>query len=588
VTTPVTSPLGRPVARLLTLLLLGAVAAGCVGLPEGGPVEIGPERRASTLDEGFPYEPRPPQPGESPTEIVRHFLDAMTANPITTSVAREFLASSSRDSWNPEERMITYADTSTPSGTSEVDVTLIDANRLDSRGTWQGPLPDGSSTLAFPMTIEDGEWRIERAPDAMIVSDSWFDERYRQVSLYFFDPAGQILVPEPVFVPRGGQLSTALVRGLLRGPGEQLSGVARSFFPKGIRLDLSAPVSPAGLAEVALQGDISGVDPETLELMTVQIAWTLRQDPSVRRLRVTVGDTPVSQSGNSSDVPIVVGQIYDPTGIYAWQDLFGLRNGRLVSSIDGRENRVGGPFGQTNYRLGEVSVDLPGERAAGISADGTDLLLGPVDAGDEGDVETLVTGAADLAHPAWDHTGRLWVLDRRSEGARVSVGTGDRLRRIRVPGISGEQVIDFLVSRDGSRVVAALDRPGSDVVVVSRVVRSEAGLRATRARTILEGVGEQLQLRDLTWRSPTDVAVLSSFPDQLSEVRTFSVDGSPVTREGDSVTELIRDDITRIAGSPVPDTPLWVVPADGTAFQLAPEVEAGVPQFGIESLTYVG
>ncbi|MBD8870272.1 LpqB family beta-propeller domain-containing protein [Nocardioides donggukensis] len=574
--------------RLLTALLLVGLSGACVRLPDAGPVEVGPERRTATLDEGFPYEPRPPQPGETPAEIVRHFLDAMTANPITTSVAREFLASSSRESWNPEERMITYADTSTPSGTSDVEVTLIDGNRLDSRGAWQGPLPDSSATVSFPMTVEDGEWRIKEAPNALIVSDSWFDERYRQVSLYFFDPSGEILVPEPVFVPRGGQLSTALVRGLLRGPAEGMRGVSRSFFPKGLRLDLSVPVSPNGLADVALQGDISGVDPETLELMTVQIAWTLRQDPSVERLRVTVGDTPVSQSGSSSDVPIVVGQIYDPTGVYAWQDLFGLRNGRLVASDSGRESRVRGPFGRRNYRLADVAIDLPAERAAVVSGNRSQLSLGPVSSGGAGDIRTLLTGASDLAKPAWDHSGRLWVLDRRPDGAQVSVYADGRRRVVSVPGISGENVIDFLVSRDGTRIAAALDRRGSDVVVLSRLETGGQTVRASRARTILEGVGEQLQLRDLGWRSPTDIVVLSKLSDALSEVRTFSVDGSPATQYGETATELIRDDIARLAASPVPNTPLWVVPSDGTALQLPPEIDAGVPLLGIQALTYVG
>ena len=57
------------------------------------------------------------------------------------------------------------------------------------------------------MAIENGEWRIAEAPDALIVPETWFEQRFRQVSLYFFDPSAQILVPEPVFVPRGDQLA---------------------------------------------------------------------------------------------------------------------------------------------------------------------------------------------------------------------------------------------------------------------------------------------------------------------------------------------------------------------------------------------
>lgn len=574
--------------KRLVVLLLVALCSACVQLPDEGPVRVGAERDADVLDEGFPYEPRPPQPGETPQEIVRHFLDAMTANPITTSVAREFLAEEERDAWNPEARMITYADTTSPSGTREVQLTLDDAHHLDANGRWQGPLPDGEATLSFRMTIEDGEWRIADAPDAMIVSDSWFDERYRQVSLYFFDPTAEILVPEPVFVPRGGQLSTALMRGLIRGPGRALRGISRSFFPGGLSLDLSVPVSDAGLAKVVLQGDLAGADPETLELMTIQIAWTLRQDPAVERIRVTVGDTPITQSGTGADFPVVIGQIYDPSGVYAREELFALRDGRLVVLPDGNEARVAGPFGRRRLGVRSVSVDLPAERVAAVSEDGSSLLVGPVEDGTVADVSVPVTDATDLLAPAWDHAGRTWLLDRTADGAEMSVLVDGERRRLRVPGISGKRVVDFLVSRDGTRIAAALDRPGSDVVVVSRVVRDGARLSATRARRILAGDGEQLQVRDMAWRSPTDLAVLTS-TEELSEVRTFSVDGSRALGSGDAATGgLFRADLVRLVSAPELHLPVWLVPDEGTISRLLPDTSIPPPPEGLASLTYVG
>ena len=573
---------------IVLTVLLAALTTGCVALPDDGPVEVNAERQDSVLDEGFPYVPPPPQPGESATEIVRHFLDAMTATPIQTSVAKQFLSTSGRESWNPERRMITYSDATTPTGNTDVDVTLIDANTLDSRGVWDGPLARNESTVTFPMTVENDEWRIDKAPNAMIVSDSWFTTRYRQVSLYFFDPTGQILVPEPVFVPSGEQFATSLMRGLLRGPGARLGGASRTFVPKGLTLDLSVPVSADGLAEVVLRGDISGLDPETIELMTVQIAWTLRQDPSIERVRVSVGDTPITLAGEGPDFDVDLGQAYDPSGVYAWQDLFGLRGRRMVGSVNGREERVSGPFGRDDYSLGDISVNLAGTEVAGVTRDGSALLLAPVDATQGRGVRPVVSGATDLLHPAWDHTDRLWVLDRTASGAAVSYVVGNRRVPVRVPGITGERVVDFLVSRDGSRIAAAIDRPGSDVVVLSRIVRQDSAVRATRARTILRGVGEQLQIRDLGWRSPTEIAMVSALTDELSEVRTFSVDGSPATQSGDIPTELIRQDIVRLASSPLPERSSWVVAADGTVVQLAPERDVAPPVVGIQALTYVG
>ncbi len=75
--------------------------------------------------------------------------------------------------------------------------------------------------LHFRLAIEGGEFRITNPLDALVVPASWFTQRYRQASLYFFDRGARVLAPEPVFVPRGEQLATSLVDGLLVGPGEE-------------------------------------------------------------------------------------------------------------------------------------------------------------------------------------------------------------------------------------------------------------------------------------------------------------------------------------------------------------------------------
>lgn len=569
------------------LLLLAALCTACVGLPHDGPVQVESDNGASGADTGFPYHPRPPQPGERPVEIVRHFLDAMTANPITTSVARRFLSTPAGEAWQPEQSMITYSDFDTPTGTRKVRVDLLDANWLDARGVWRGPLE--KTRLTFPMVKEDLEWRIAKAPDAMVVSDSWFEDRYRQVSLYFFDPTGQILVPEPVYVPRGGQLSTVLMRGLLAGPVTRSPGVAQSFIPAGLTLDeLSVPVSEEGLAEVSLRGDVSQLDQESIELMTVQIAWALRQDPSVERVRVTVGGTPVSPSGSGSDFSVDTGQNYDPNGVYSWQDLFGFRDGVMVSSVDGEETPVGGLFGDEGHDLREISVDLGGRRVVGVTDGGTNALLTPVDAEEKARVVPIFTGATDLLKPAWDHAGRVWLLDRTPQGARVYVVAGGRARPVQVPGVTGQDVADFLVSRDATRLVAVLNRPDGDAIVLSRLARKGPGSTATRARPIQNDSGEPLQIRDIGWRSPTEIVMTRNIAQDLSQISTLSVDGSSSVQSGSLSSELVRDDIVRLVSDPSAGSTGFAVSADGTMHPLSPEIEDRIPEDGLRLATYVG
>ncbi|UUZ58123.1 hypothetical protein [Nocardioides sp. B-3] len=78
---------------------------------------------------------------------------------------------------------------------------------------------------------------------------TWFEDFFRRMSLYFFDPTAQILVPEPVFVPSGEQLASSLVGGLLDDPTSD-PRITRTFMPPGFTYDLSVPITAAGIAEV--------------------------------------------------------------------------------------------------------------------------------------------------------------------------------------------------------------------------------------------------------------------------------------------------------------------------------------------------
>ena len=207
--------------------------AGCVSVPDSGPVVEAGDSSDIQADEPPDIVPAPPQSGESASDVVKHFLEAMRASPIDTTVARQFLTQDAAASWNPEQETITYVSTSGPFGSSPLRVKLLETAHFDARGTWLGALPADRRTLRFPMQIEEGEWRIAEAPDALIVDRDWFDQRFQQVSLYFFDLSGTFLVPEPVFLPRGDQLPTALTQRLLAGPPAELRRVERTFVPAG-------------------------------------------------------------------------------------------------------------------------------------------------------------------------------------------------------------------------------------------------------------------------------------------------------------------------------------------------------------------
>ncbi len=582
-------PFGRH-GLVVTLVALLCCTA-CVTLPEDGAVQVGSAPTATEEGVGFPYDPRPPAEGESPTDVVRHFFDAMTASPISTAVARQFLTESAREAWKPDAAMITYDDVSTPIGANDVEVELSGANLIDDRGAWAGALAGEDARLTFALTTENGEWRIADLPDAMIVPETWFEDRYSQKALHFFDPTGEVLVGEPVFVPRGGQEATALLRGLLRGPARNAVGVEQSFIPEGLSLDVLVPAPVDGVAEVALRGDVPAPDAETLQLMTVQLAWTLRQVPGITRFRLTLNGVLLNPGniGTGGNINVAIGEPYDPAVSFGWQDGFALRDNRLVMVTSGGESVVGGPFGDEALDARSLGVNLPGTLAALVAEGGTGLYVADVE-GD--DPRARVLQGADLLKPAWDHTGALWVVDRTSSGARVLMVEGGRdgvnLRSIRVPGVTGETVRSFLVSRDGSRLVAIVRGRDGDRVLVSRLRRTHSTVSGTPATVVWEEPGERLVLRDLGWRTPTEVLVVRALDSELSQVVRRSVDGSSSLARGTSATELVRDRIRRVVSSPVSGRPAWAVGRRGVLHLVASDFDSYVPRPGLTALTYVG
>lgn len=576
----------RP-ALLAPMLVLMLALTACVSMPESGPVRDAPV--GAGLDEGLGsyYDPSGPQPGASAHDIVLGFLDAMQAAPMRTDVARQFLSRDAQPVWNPQRETIVYSNRPTPEGSALVTISL-DGTYLDRRGAWQGSLPQGSEEVGFAMVKEEGEWRIDRAPNALIVPDYWFDEWFVQHSTYFFDPTGRFLVPQPVYVPKGDQLPTALLDSLLRGAGSGLTGVVRSFLPADLKLDLSVPVSDDGVAEINFRGDPGQVTTHSQELLLAQLAWTLRSDPEISSFRVAIDDVDLAGPDGRTEFSIAQGAQYDPTGVAATSLLFGLGDGVVVSGSPAALAPVDGVAGREPQGWSTIAVNVSGTRVAGVSPLGDQVSVGPVQPAAAADLGSVLSGLADPLRPAWDLSGRLWVLDRPRGRARLTVVDGSRRSTVLVRGVTGRDVRRLLVSRDGSRLVAVVAGRAGDRVVVSRLRYDERGhvRGATRATALAWDPATATRVVDIGWHSASSVSVLYPLTADYSQVATFSVDGSPGA-EG-SLTSTVRGRVTRLVSSPVTGDPVYIVLRRG----IAPLGDAGlverIPGLDASTLTYAG
>jgi hypothetical protein len=580
------------VSRVAGAVVGAALLASCAQVPRDGPVVEVRVPRGIT-PQGLYNNPKGPEAGESPSAIVSGFLVAMTATPLQISTAKKFLTSDAQGQWHPQ-RVLTYGNRSTPSGARDVVVRLHAPDQVGARGQWQGPVPRSGRRLHFPMVRENGEWRIARVPDALIVPRTFYDQQYQEAEVYFFDPSGRILVPEPVHVPEGSQLASALVRSLVRGPGPALDGVVRSFLPLGLSPVVSVPVTAGGVAEVSLNGaDPGPLSRTTTQLILAQLAWTLGQDTSINSFRLSIAghqiaDTAGAQTFRSGGGP---NDPLDPAVSRATSQYYALRAGRLVSGQINRPTPVDGPFGTEARGIRTFAVSLHGRRVAGVTSD--QLLLGPVNAVETSrglQAATAVLDGPGLLRPAWDFAGRLWEIQDTATGARVVYLDHRGPHVVPVPGVSHQDVSRFLVSRDASRLVAVLRGASADRIVVSRI-RYDAdanAVRGTRARHIPWVSNGSSRVRDIGWTSSTTIEVLDRISPSQSEARILNVDGSTAADEAAATT--ISGRVTGLVTSPVgfPETPYAMLPHSLVSLASVDVSPTTIDIPGLRHITYAG
>lgn len=566
------------------VLALGLVT-GCAQLPVAGPVRHEEVADAAGAEQAPYFDPPGPATDASPAAIVSGFLTALQANPLSTRVAREFLSERVASSWQPNRGTIVYEAFTVLPSSGGVRVRLADVRRLDARGGWRGGEPGQAEVIDLSLVSEAGQWRIDNPPAALIVPASFFERTFERTELYFFDQSDQVLLPEPVFVPRGEQSATNLVRGLLAGPGPTLAPVARSAFPRGTALELSVVVTEGGVAEVPLTRELLRASPAELRRAAEQVAWTLGQVAGVQRVRLSVGGAPVPLAGGVLELPVTRSSVLDAAGPPG-APLLAVRQDRLVRLDDGAARDVEGALGQGGFAPRSLAVGDDPRQVAGVVDGGVRLVRSPLVL-DEGSAPVEVLTGSDLARPSYDMFGGLWVLDRTPSGARVLLVEGDRVREVEVPGVTGRDVSALTVAHDGSRLAAAYRDGGPDAAVVVGVTRTEEGAVSGTAgtRSLRLGAASGTQVLDVGWRDPATLALLTQSGEGTSRVDLVSVDGSPLGRTAleDAV---FRGEADTLVVSPSAGTPLGLLTDAGDLYELDTQGAWGRSQTQVTSATF--
>ena len=108
--------------------------------------------------------------------------------------------------------------------------------------TGEGALPDPGP---IELVKTPGGWRIDKLPNGVFLDWQQFLATYKRNTLYFVDPTGKTVVPDPryVAVSDPDQLATELVTKLIAGPRPEMANTVRNLL--GPPLRLRGPVTRA-------------------------------------------------------------------------------------------------------------------------------------------------------------------------------------------------------------------------------------------------------------------------------------------------------------------------------------------------------
>ncbi len=457
--------------RLLVLLMAIAVLTGCVSFPEAGPVHRGIE--GAPEPEAISLVAEEPQPGDSPEQIVRGFLNGSAAG--TTDdfgVARSYLTDATAEVWNPGAQVTIYSGEhpvvveETEDGTVEVTVTI--SGTVDDIGVYT-PAPAGaSSTFQFDLgQSQGGQWRIVDLDDGVLVSEVIFGSQYRQIPLYFLSPDATMLVPDTRWYPQRNA-PTAAMRGLLAGPVDWLDGAVFSAIPADTSLSFGAVTASGGTAQVDLTDQAFQADATARQLIRAQIEQTLLGLPQVQRVEITVDgvewDSPVPGLEVGSDPPVGRTPVVLDTTDYT----LGTFTSLATDPISTLDDAV--PLQEWDPRALALGY---GDEPAVMLSGSDDLTIVPTSGGPD---PVVLAQLPDLADPSYDRHGWIWTGARQNAGELLAVRATGEIQPVAAEVLDGGELLALRVSREGARVAMVVDIDGAIAVEVHAVVRDAAGV----------------------------------------------------------------------------------------------------------------
>jgi len=501
--------------------LVGIVAvamSGCALIPTSGPVQQVSQPAAGDGVPQVDVEPVAPVIDGTPDQILAGFLAAVSSGSANRfAVARQYLTPQAAQVWDPTQAVTIYDSAGPAPIITDESVVLKDpvVGSLDADGRYTAQ-SEPEFSHSFAMTKVNGQWRIGDPGPGVLISQYRFEQAYRAVPVYFFDPLLDRLVAENLYMNWADASPTTAVEGLLKGPSAWLSPAAVTALPPQAKLAVSSVPVNYGVAQVSLTQPALGLSEDQKVQAAAQLLWTLRAFSAVTGLRIDVDGAPLSVRGQSPDGVVRLDAVsgYMPVEQPASQEAIGLVDGvvaRLPAIPASRPQPIAGPLGTTGWGDTPVHIALGSDGASLALTSETSLWLGSAI---NGKPAHLVFHAAGLTRPQINSEGT-WVVSSGSTEADPPqiwlVNPAGYVQHTSLDDLAGATVTAFRVSPDRTRVVLVANVGGRDQVGFLRI-RSVAPLMVDGWRPLLvnTGRGTLATCLDVGWTSATQLAILAT------------------------------------------------------------------------------
>ena len=489
-------------ALALAVVLSVAAVTGCTAIPRSGDVQVGLTGEQPT-PEAVIFSPRGPIPGDSPEEIVRGFTNATSSAASDYEIARSFLTPDFSKAWNPNAGVVIddTARSAVESSQGVVELDVVPVARVDERGILTLAPPAPAETLSFGLEQVEGEWRIRSAPDGILLDRATFSIVFGQHNLFFTEPRGNTLVPDPRWFAVGATTATDVVTELIAGPSPQLQGgVVATSFPEGTALATDSVPIVSGEARIDFTPEIASADDDALQAMQKQVSASLQSVTGVSSVAFMVNQSPFATAeitrGSASTYPIVSSRPVIQLGA----ELGELNDVTLISI---------GVWTRPIVAADPIDLIIRNGNDAAVMRTATGVSW--VD--DQARV-TLLDGRANLASPTLDRADWVWTaVTTDPSQVRVTNPQGEQ-RTLATPWSDADTISALRISRDGTRLAAMVtsgnpQTEGDQVTVrIAGVIRDESGTPTglTSAQTVATlPVGNSGV--DLDWMTETQLIV---------------------------------------------------------------------------------